>query len=281
MRAGAGGGSNKLRRSCAPPRGVAAARCACGAHPSGVLLAASTLIRPRARPHPQISPIRQNRAGGATPCAAPVGCFIGSLCPKQATVHEKIPATLRVARPTPPHAEGATRLARDRLRRRQALVEAANKRRNASDSKSRRPAAPRCDPKKHLRPPVARASRPPPAGSDTRRCSCLHAGRLTRTRWVSYWQPLPDKPIPYQREPFLPRAPGKSCSKAIHAFERFSPSSAARGAARHSKRAASTFTSLYPYKPIPYKSLPDKRKLPSGRAVPACPRRATGSLYPK
>ena len=39
---------------------------------------------------------------------------------------------------------------------------------------------PRCS----LRPPVARASRPPPAGSDTRRCSCLRAGRLTRCRWA-------------------------------------------------------------------------------------------------
>ena len=40
------------------------------------------------------------------------------------------------------------------------------------------------DPKKYLRPPVARASRPPSAGSDTRRCSCLRAGRLTRCRWA-------------------------------------------------------------------------------------------------
>ena len=94
-----------------------------------------------------------------------------------------------------------------------------------------------------LRPPVARASRPPPAGSDTRRCSCLCAGRLTRTLWVFYWQPLPDKPIPYQRQPFLPRAPGKSCSKAIHAFERFSPSS--RGARC---RSAHEPGSLYPTK---------------------------------
>ena len=39
---------------------------------------------------------------------------------------------------------------------------------------------PRCS----LRPPVARASRPPPAGSDTRRCSCLRAGQLTRCRWA-------------------------------------------------------------------------------------------------
>ena len=100
--------------------------------------------------------------------------------------------------------------------------------------------SPRLRAEKYLRPPVARASRPPSAGSDTRRCSCLRAGRLTRTRWVFYWQPLPDKPIPYQRKPCLPRAPGKSCSKAIHAFERFSPLSAARGAARHPKRAAYT-----------------------------------------
>ena len=42
-----------------------------------------------------------------------------------------------------------------------------------------------------LRPPVARASRPPPAGSDTRRCSCLRAGRLTLLRWMFCWQPLP------------------------------------------------------------------------------------------
>ena len=119
-----------------------------------------------------------------------------------------------------------------------------------------------------LRPPVARASRPLPAGSDTRRCSCLRAGRLTRTRWVSYWQPLPDKPIPYQRKPFLPRAPGKSCSKAIHAFERFSPSSAARGAARHPNRAASTLTSLYPYKPIPISLYPTRENCPQAGQAP-------------
>ena len=111
----------------------------------------------------------------------PFGCLIGSLYLKQATVHEKIPATAgrsgqppptgwlrhsavfvslrRAADPHPsgvllaaftlirsrarrrPHAEGATRPTRDRLRRRQALVEATSKRRNASDSKSRRPAA--------------------------------------------------------------------------------------------------------------------------------------------
>ena len=84
----------------------------------------------------------------------------------------------------------------------------------------------------------------------------------------------------HREKPFFPRAPGKSCSKTIHAFERFPP---------HPRRAhpsgvllaASTLTSLYPYKPIPYKSLPDKRKLPSGRAGPACPRRAMGSLYPQ
>ena len=45
--------------------------------------------------------------------------------------------------------------------------------------------------KKYLRPPVARASRPPSAGSDTRRCSCLRAGRLTLIRWIFCWQPLP------------------------------------------------------------------------------------------
>ena len=84
MRAVASGGSHELRRSGSPPRGVAAARCACAAHPSGVLLAASTLIRPHYS----------------------------------------------------------------------------------------------------LRPPVARASRPPPAGSDTRRCSCLRAGRPPRCRWA-------------------------------------------------------------------------------------------------
>ena len=46
----ASGGSHKLRRSGSPPRGVAAARCACGAHP-GVLLAASTPNRLRSTRH--------------------------------------------------------------------------------------------------------------------------------------------------------------------------------------------------------------------------------------
>ena len=62
-------------------------------------------------------------------------------------------------------------------------------------------------------------------------------------------QPVPlgtptGQSLPYKRKPFLPRAPGKSCSKAIHAFERFSPSSAARA-------PFGCFTSsLYPYKTI-------------------------------
>ena len=43
-----------------------------------------------------------------------------------------------------------------------------------------------------LRPTGGRSGQPPPpAGSDTRRCSCLRAGRLTLIRWIFYWQSLP------------------------------------------------------------------------------------------
>ena len=95
-------------------------------------------------------------------------------------------------------------------------------------------------------PPVARASRCRWALQPISLLGTNPAGRLTRTRWVSYWQPLPDKPIPYQREPFLPRAPGKSCSKAWIAFERFSP--LIRGArCRSALEPGSLYpTSLYP-----------------------------------
>ena len=92
-----------------------------------------------------------------------------------------------------PHAEGATRPARDRLRRHRTLVETANKRRNASDSKSRRAAAPPrggpqlpvaipadCDPKKYLRPPVARACRCRWALQPISLLGTNPAGRLTR-----------------------------------------------------------------------------------------------------
>ena len=64
VRAVASGGSNKLRRSCAPPRGVAAARGACGAHPLGVLLAVFT---------PKY--LRLDRVGRAAPPPAPAAIF--------------------------------------------------------------------------------------------------------------------------------------------------------------------------------------------------------------
>ena len=118
------------------------------------------------------------------------------------------------SRPTPPPCGGRHSPCLWLLRRRQALVKAANKRRNASNSPEsggrRHPPAPAAIPRSarlrlrwrrsclsvllatstlirpccSLRPPVARASRPPPAGSDTRRCSCLRAGRLTQCRWA-------------------------------------------------------------------------------------------------
>ena len=102
-----------------------------------------------------------------------------------------------------PLAEGATHPARDRLRRHRTLVEAANKRGNTSDS------------------PEPGGRRHPLRRPATHRC----VPRRLRSRIIS---------------PSVDRAPGKSCSKAIHAFERFSPSSAARGAARHPNRAAFT-----------------------------------------
>ena len=118
-----------------------------------------------------------------------------------------------------------------------------------------------------------RSGQPPPTGW------LRHSAVLVSPRRAADPVPLgtpTGQLIPYQRELFLPRAPGKSCSKAIHAFERFS--SLIRGARC---RSAPEPGSLYPYKPIPDKSLPYQRKLPSGRAGPACPRWARGSLYPQ
>ena len=157
-RAVASGGSNKLCRSCAPPRGVAAARCACGAHPSGVLLAAFTLIRPccSLRPYGSRARRRPMRRGAA-------GHSSRLVCSEQL-----------------PPASSA--------------IEADNKRGNASDSKSRaggaapkylrfgrigraaaspprRPATHRCDPRrlraeKILR-PSGRSGQPVPLGTPT------------------------------------------------------------------------------------------------------------------
>ena len=47
------------------------------------------------------------------------------------------------------------------------------------------------DPKKHLRPPVARASRCRWALQPISLLGTNPAGRLTHTRWISYWPPLP------------------------------------------------------------------------------------------
>ena len=115
---------------------------------------------------------------------------------------------------------------------------------------------------------------PPPAGSDTRRCSCLRAGRLTHTRWIFYWQSLPSdsksrRPaaLPLRRAEISHRSIGPSAGcdlqknvirrphrenrsfparrenpvqKQFMLLNDFPPLSVARGAARHPKRAAYT-----------------------------------------
>ena len=210
-------------------------------------------------PNSATRPTRQSRAGGATPMrrpqslaslhcvcagAAPFGCFVGSLYPNSVLHYSLRPSGSRARRR--PLAEGATRPTRDRLRRRQALVEAANKRRNASDSKSRRPAT-----LPLRRAEISHRSIGRSAGCDPKKSQRPSPARIEKNR-----------SFPARRE-----NPVQKQSMLLNDFPPY-PRRAVPLGTRNGQ-------------PLPLQVSTPKRELPSGRAGPACPRRAMGSLYPE
>ena len=321
---------------------------------------------------------RLKRLTSADRCAgsAPIGCLIGRLYPKwpskvragaggdclQASAAGGFGLTTpaewlllevstlrlaRVGRAAPPHAPAAIpRFAPLRLRWRRTpfgcLIGSLYPKRNLRSEK-------------YLRPQVARASRPPSAGSDTRRCSCLRAGRLTQSHWIFYWQYLPlysasccslrpagsrarrrplaegaTRPVrdrlrrhrtlveaankrrnasdsksrrpatlPLRRAEISHRSIGRSAGCDPKKSQRPSPARIEKNRsfpARRENPVQKQSMLLNDFPPYPRRAVPlgtrngqplplqvstPKRELPSGRAGPACPRRAMGSLYPE
>ena len=170
-RAVASGGSNKLCRSCAPPRGVAAARCACGAHPSGVLLAAST-------PNATCDPKKHLRPSGSRARRRPhaEGC-------RWALQPISLLGT---------NSAGVKRYRGGQQKRQRVRLEESGgpqpPPRGGPQLTVAIPAG--CGPKKYCDPPVARASRCRWALQPISLLGTISAGRLTRTFRVFYW-PLP------------------------------------------------------------------------------------------
>ena len=200
------------------------------------------------------------------------------------------------------------------------MVEAANKKRNASDSKSRRPAAlplrraeishrsigrsAGCDPKKRPYPRRPRefhlallaqrrakflSMRAGDGSAINHSCPARRENPVQKQFMLLNDFPLsPWRAVPLGTRnglPILFGSKSRAGGATPCAGRNSSLRSVASALAPHTLRVsywqplplqASTPTSLYPYK-----SLPDKRKLPSGRAGPACPRWAMDSLYPK
>ena len=237
MRGVASGGSNKLRRSGAPPCGVAA-------HPLGVLLAASipfclaVLCDPQGRA-PDAAPSR--RAPLALLMASPPASSAGR-GGQQKTQRVRLARVGRAAPPPAPHPLGVLLAVftpiqaapvgclTGRLYPSFGLPTPAEWTHSVSCWQPLPQTG--CDPKKYLRPTGSLGpAAPPPAGSDTRRCSCLRAGRLTPICWEFCQQPLPSD-SKSRRPAALPRRRAEISHRSIGRSAGCEPKTSSEAVAR-------------------------------------------------